>query len=377
VNIPSAQRVKLGLDSLVNEGSIVADGRLRVTQSGSVLRNAGTIAVATGDTLEMDVGSVFQAESGSVMTGLLLLSDATVQGTGAVGDVVSVSGSIRPGLPLGTLTASSVTMDARSGLTIEVGGTTPGTFDQLAVTGNISYAGSLSITGVPPFAGGICGQVVPIITDNSTVARGAFSKIFGLVQGPVYSWRIYNPANLFELVGYTPQATIFVNESSLDVTEGAGSVRYQVCLGSTRPTADVVVSLSRALDQIEVGPASLTFPVATWLLPQTVTVTPLNDGVVEPLHSDTVLSAVTSGDPLYDDLFVAPLPVVITDNDGSASSPVASRQQTVRPASPAHAPRNAWVRSPVRIFDRSWVPPSPFVMTTMSDRPATDATAKQ
>jgi hypothetical protein len=236
-----------------------------------------------------------------------------------VGDVVSQAGSIKPGLPLGTLTASSVTMDARSGLTIEVGGTAVGTFDQLAVTGNVSYAGSLTVTNVPPFTGGLCGQVVPVITDHSSGARGAFSKIFGLVQGPVFSWRIYNPANLFELVGYAPQSTIFVNESSLDVTEGGGSTRYQVCLGPTRPTADVVVSLSRALDQIEVGPATMTFTVATWLLPQTVTVTPLNDGVIESLHSDTVLSVVTSGDATYDGTFVAPLPVVINDNDGSAS----------------------------------------------------------
>jgi hypothetical protein len=315
LKVSGGQDVEVVTDSMVNTDSVDVDGALRVGGNLIKLRNKAAIVVNPGSSLEVHTGAEFHAVAGSAMTGELRLSNGGVQGTGTVGDIVSLAGSIRPGSPIGTLTASSVTMDQATGLTIDMAGTSPGTHDQLVVTGNVTYGGTLSVVNVSPFLGGYCGDVASIITDNSSGARGAFNKFNGLVQGIVNHWRVYNPANSYQLVGHAPFAGVFVNESFLDVTEGGSAATYQICLGTNTPTADVVVTTARVLTNIEVFPASVTFPIASWQLPKTVTVVALNDGAVEGLHSDTVTNTVTSADPAYNGTPAGTLPVSITDND--------------------------------------------------------------
>jgi hypothetical protein len=330
LKVTGGQGVEFTVDSVVNRGAVLVNGTLAVSGNGHLFRNRGSVVVGNVHTLEVASGATFDAAAGSTMTGRLLLTNGTVQGTGTVGDVTSVGGSIRPsapaGLPVGVLTASSVTMDATTGLTLDVAGASPGTFDQLVVTGPVTYAGTLTVTNVAPFVGGFCGQVLPVISDRSAGPRGAFNKFVGLVQpGLVNRWRVHNPARRFELVGYNPVAVpVFVNQSSLAVSEAGGAASYNVCLGPTAPTADVVVTPAASLGEIGVVPTPLTFPLATWLLPQTVTVTANNDATVDSLVTDTVLNAVTSADPAYNGTPAGAVPVTVTDDDGNTDLAVAA-----------------------------------------------------
>jgi hypothetical protein len=315
LELSSTHLVEVDAINVINDGTITSTDTVRLIGNTHRLTNEGTISITGTGRLEMDGGTLFEAATGSTMTGTLLLDNATLTGIGTVGDVISAHGTIEPGLSLGTLTASSLVMDATSALEMEIGGTTAGTFDQLVVTGNVTYAGTLAVVSALGFTGGFCGDVVTIITDNSSGARGAFSKFQGMRTGLVSAWRVHNPVGAYTLAGHFPVEGVHLNESFLDVAEGAGSMRYQICLGTTAPTADVVVSQVRAFTQIEVAPSSLTFTPANWPLPQTVTVVPINDGVIEGAHSDSVVHSVSSTDPLYNLGHLVTLPVNITDND--------------------------------------------------------------
>ena len=324
LEVNGGQEVEAALDSVANLGTIVVDGTLRLSGTGNRLRNAAAVDVRPGGTLEMDVGTTFDAGAGSTMTGHLLLTNATLQGTGTAGDVTSAHGSIRPGptggSSVGVLRVRSLTMDATSGLTIDVGGTLPGTYDGLIVRGQVTYGGTLTVANVAPFVGGFCGQRIPIISDNSTAARGAFQKYVGLVQpGLVNRWRTFNPAGSYELVGYNPAlADVFVNRSSLAVAEGGTGASYDICLGSRPPAADVVVTPVARLGRVGATPTPVTFPLATWLLPRTVTVTASDDATVDSLVVDTLTNVVTSADPSYDGAPTGVMTVAVTDDDGNA-----------------------------------------------------------
>src|SRR4029077_2591006 len=77
-------------------------------------------------------------------------------------------------------------------------------------------------------------------------------------------------------------ATIVVSPTSgLVTTEGGGTASFTVVLTSV-PTSDVIIGLSSSdLTEGTVSPASLTFTPADALVPRTVTVTGVNDTMVD------------------------------------------------------------------------------------------------
>jgi hypothetical protein len=79
-----------------------------------------------------------------------------------------------------------------------------------------------------------------------------------------------------------PSVIILSTPSGFITTENGAAARIQVVL-SNKPTANVVLSGIASADPGEgtVSPASLTFTPAAWDCPQTVTVTPVNDGFVD------------------------------------------------------------------------------------------------
>jgi Ca2+-binding RTX toxin-like protein len=82
---------------------------------------------------------------------------------------------------------------------------------------------------------------------------------------------------------------------------------------NTQPTANVTVAITPE-SQVTVSLRTLTFTPANWNVAQTVTVTAVDDAVVEGNHLGLISHATTSTDTLYNNL-VAPLTVSISDND--------------------------------------------------------------
>ena len=88
--------------------------------------------------------------------------------------------------------------------------------------------------------------------------------------------------------------------SGLTTTEAGGTATYTIVLTS-QPTADVTIAVSSS-DTTEgtVSPSSLTFTPANWNIPQTVTVTGVNDAVDDGDILYSIINApATSADASY------------------------------------------------------------------------------
>ncbi|MEZ4424284.1 MAG: DUF11 domain-containing protein [Gemmatimonadota bacterium] len=324
---------------VTNTGTIsVADqGQVRVDASGpagtpSTLIHTGLITAEPGSEFEIHEGTMTISGSGR-MTGQLVLDHATLRGRGTLDRVLSTGGTLSPGTPgptvlgisprYGTLTMSSLVLDAQSEVTAEVGGTTPDRYDRIVVSENVHYDGTLRAVTVAPFQGGVCGQVIPILTDNThttktPLARGAFGTLQGFALDATRAWRLHNPDGVLALAGYQPGPDrLYATRSSVVLAEGGSPRTYSACLGDAAPTSDVTVTPTAQQGELLVSPPFTVTPT-DWALPRSLTVRAIDDAAVQGLHTDQVQHRMTSPDPRYNDPNAAPIDATIQDNDGEA-----------------------------------------------------------
>jgi hypothetical protein len=107
--------------------------------------------------------------------------------------------------------------------------------------------------------------------------------------------------------------TVTETSGSTAVTEGGATDAVSLVL-TTQPTAPVTITLSGGT-QVSLSTTSLTFTTVNWNVPQVVTVTAVDDSVVEGVHTQSVTLVPTSTDTLYSSLTLASVSVSITDND--------------------------------------------------------------
>jgi hypothetical protein len=112
------------------------------------------------------------------------------------------------------------------------------------------------------------------------------------------------------------EAGISINKNQLTTTESGGTDTFTVVL-NTAPTADVTIGLSSSdLTEGTVSPSSLTFTSSNWSTPQTVTVTGVDDPVVDGNVTYTIITApAVSADPIYNAVDAMDVSVVNMDND--------------------------------------------------------------
>ncbi|MEW6419423.1 MAG: Calx-beta domain-containing protein, partial [Nitrospirota bacterium] len=104
--------------------------------------------------------------------------------------------------------------------------------------------------------------------------------------------------------------------SGLVTTEAGGTASFTIVL-NTQPMANVTIGLSSS-DTTEgtVSPASVTFTTANWNNPQTVTVTGVDDAVVDGNIAYTIVTAAaTSTDTTYNGMNASDVSVTNYDND--------------------------------------------------------------
>ncbi len=101
--------------------------------------------------------------------------------------------------------------------------------------------------------------------------------------------------------------------TTTEVTEGGATDTFSVVM-STQPTDDVVVTMSSDA-QISLDANILTFTTLDWDTSQVVTVTAINDAVIEGNHTGLVGFAVSSFDVNYDLYLLEDVTASITDND--------------------------------------------------------------
>ncbi len=111
-----------------------------------------------------------------------------------------------------------------------------------------------------------------------------------------------------------------------NVTEGGATDTYTLVLRS-QPTADVVITLDPGT-QLATSATTVTFTPANWNIAQTVTVTAIDDTVVEGSHTGTINHTVTSGDANYNGIGITAVVANITDNDFASLPPTIAEATT-------------------------------------------------
>jgi hypothetical protein len=113
----------------------------------------------------------------------------------------------------------------------------------------------------------------------------------------------------------TPSASV-LPRTGLVTSESGSTATFQVAL-NVPPTADVVIPISTS-DSTEgtASPGSLTFTATNWNVPQTVTVTGVNDPIYDGNVPYTIVTgAAASADPSYQGMNAADVSVTNNDND--------------------------------------------------------------
>jgi autotransporter-associated beta strand protein len=128
--------------ALFGNGTVTKRGNGRLALSG-VSTYVGSTTVEAG-TLEVN---------GQITTSTVIVADGgTLGGAGSVATLINTAGDVTPGHGVGALTVTgSYTQAADGALTLELGGTAPGQFDQLVVTGAATLAGTLNVDSVDGF----------------------------------------------------------------------------------------------------------------------------------------------------------------------------------------------------------------------------------
>jgi len=116
-----------------------------------------------------------------------------------------------------------------------------------------------------------------------------------------------------------PGVAITQSSGWTDVMENGFTDTFDVVLTSA-PSAAVQLSLAFDTTQIRLNgsatsPLTLTFNPGNWSTTQTITVSAVDDAVIEGNHQATISSTATSGDSSYNAITVPGILVRITDND--------------------------------------------------------------
>jgi fibronectin-binding autotransporter adhesin len=183
--------------------AIAADGALGASSSPVTVERYGTLqyssSTATSRTFNvhngtidlgghpLDLNGALLVNNGAVRTGTVNVNDgSTTKGTGSY-DVVHVAdgGVFAPGNSVGVATANSVSFDSGSLLSSEFAGAAPAQYDQLHVTGRLSFGGTLDVSLISPFMPQ-AGNSFDILDWGSLT--GTFDNVTLPALGPELMW---------------------------------------------------------------------------------------------------------------------------------------------------------------------------------------------
>ncbi len=121
--------------------------------------------------------------------------------------------------------------------------------------------------------------------------------------------------NLLVSTASLPGVTLIESSGSTNVTEGGTTDTYTIVL-NTEPMADVIVTITPD-SQTTTSTNTLTFTPVNWNTPQTVTITAVDDDLVEGTHNSVISHTVTSNDTNYNGINLGSVTATIADNDVS------------------------------------------------------------
>ncbi|MBK8170353.1 MAG: hypothetical protein IPK60_08395 [Sandaracinaceae bacterium] len=279
-----------------------------------------TVTVTGLDDLTADGNRVYH-----IITAAATSTDPTYNGRDAAdvtvtnldNDVVGVTVTPTTGLSTSEAGATTtftvrLTSQPTASVTINLASSdaTEGTMSPASLSfsmSNWNMAQTVTVTGVDD-----------LIADGNVV----YSVVTAAVTSGDTTYNGVNPTDVtLSNIDNDMAGVVVAPTSGLVTTEAGGTATFTVVLTS-QPTANVVVSLSSSnAAEGTVAPSATTFTSANWNVAQTVTVTGVNDFVVDGTVAYTIVTSnAGSSDAVYNNLVVADVSVSNTDNDTAGIS---------------------------------------------------------
>ena len=309
-NVVGAQTLNLALTGTASAADFTAAIPAQITiADGS---NTGQVTIIVNDDFLVEGAETATLTISNPSTGIALGTTTNQSVTIADNDTKGITVTPTTGLTTteaggkATFTAvlnSQPTADVTIPLTSS--NTAEGTVDKSSLTftaANWNVAQTVTVTGVDDLV--VDGNIAyNIVTAAATSTDTNYS---GVNAADV---AVTNTDNDTKGITVTPT-------TGLTTTEAGGTANFTVVLNS-QPTADVTIPLTSSnTAEGTVDKSSLTFTSANWNTPQTVTVTGVDDLVVDGnIAYNIVTAAATSTDTNYSGVNAADVAVTNTDND--------------------------------------------------------------
>lgn len=263
------------------------------------------------------------------------VDDAVAEGT-HTGTVTHAAVSIDPnynGIAIPNITANIADNDAAGVSIIETGGSTNinenGTTDTYNVVLNTLPTADVTIT-ITPDAQSTAGpspltfttlnwnvpQTVTVSAIDNLVAEG--NRLSTITHSSASTDLTYNGIaiqNVTANVTDNDAAGVTVTQSggSTNVGESGGTDSYDLVLTS-QPTASVTLTITSD-GPTTVDQTGITFTTLNWNIPQTITVTGVDDLIAEGNHTSNITHSASSVDLTYNGIGISTVVAQVTDND--------------------------------------------------------------
>jgi len=285
---------------------------------------AGTYWLQWGTTGSLASGpwTVPRSIFGQQVTGNALQLNGTwapaLDGTFAQGLPMTISGPDLPGVTISETAGSTAVTEGGATDSFTVALASAPTADVTITLTPDSQVGVSPTTLTFTPANWNVTQNVTVNAVDDAVAEGNHSgSIAFAVASSDAQYNGFAVPSLSVSIADNDSAGVTVSATTISATEGGATGSFTVVLTS-QPTADVSITVTPDA-QSTVSSATLTFTAANWNVAQTVTVTAVDDALVEGAHVSTITTGATvSADMFYSGLSVADVTVNITDNDAIA-----------------------------------------------------------
>jgi|GEM_PF-1223577 len=221
--------------ALTLANSLSGSGDFTFTGSGTVNLDASFNGSAYGGTLSVSGGTLHLVDGETLGGTLTITSGATLNGVGTVGNL-NVGGGISPGNSPGTIT---VTGDfAQSGSGTYICQVTPTANDLIAVTGNATLSGTISIQ--PEYTYYNSGTVWTVLTSQTGSVSGTYSTV---VYGSTPENWIFVPVYSANAVTVTLVRRSYSTSSTSSQASTVGSSLDAVAYNATGEMAALIKNL--------------------------------------------------------------------------------------------------------------------------------------
>jgi hypothetical protein len=196
------------------------------------------------------------------------------------------------------------------------------TTDPITITLSTSGTALLNTDYTLPvitFPAGQLSYSFPLTILDDSLVEGDETVVLTILSASPTSTQFNNNTSFTYTIVDNETAGLSVTESggTTNVTESGGTDTLSLVL-TGQPSADVVVTLSTS-STVSTSPSVVTFTTSTWNVPQNVTVSAVDDVLVQGTHTGTVSFAVSSADGSFNGIAVTSVIVNVTDNDSASS----------------------------------------------------------